>query len=169
LVLLKIEGLGILTLFKLSFSFTLKNISRVFSPISCVDNRKCLSLSPPWPLCSHSRDNPILVCWKRNPFPINFTITFTEKNFTNNYFFKETITLIVFLHTMDTYGTYIAHVKMYRSMGKSWEWNRKLYEGRKTALMSELWDRIGSNGGWELTEQQGQFSTIIRRMPWCIC
>jgi hypothetical protein len=51
---------------------------RVFATISCVGNRKCLSLSLSLPHCSHSGDNWLLVCWKCNPFLINFTITFTE-------------------------------------------------------------------------------------------
>jgi hypothetical protein len=43
-------------------------------------NRKCFSLfSPLSPShCSHSRDNPLSVCWKHIPFLINFTVTFTE-------------------------------------------------------------------------------------------
>jgi hypothetical protein len=36
-----------------------------------------LSLSS-WPLCSHSRDNPLSVCWKHIPLLINFTVTFTK-------------------------------------------------------------------------------------------
>jgi hypothetical protein len=51
----------------------------VFVPISCVGKRKYFHyFLSPWPYCSHSRDNPLSVCWKHIPFQINCTITFIE-------------------------------------------------------------------------------------------